>query len=305
MPEIAYARPKPLTPARPPGRGPTAEPTKEDELSDPLTKEEIDDLAQRWYRTLDVHAPVEELHAMILDGTDNEMAFPEMTTHGHAEFTVWYEKVTRRFFDEVHTLKKVEPSIEGATASVKVVVNWRASVWEPPSPNSKLLHMDAFQTWEVVRSPDTGKAVIKRYVVDGFKDLPDSDGGLGVDPRDVILAYYKSVNAGDWQRWLSLFREDVVIDEQLAGHLEGLDSLRGAIDVMEKGYSTFQNVPKHIVCQGDEAGVFSHILAANAAGEPIEAEVANYVKLREGKIAYMATVHDTRPFDPFVNQKLE
>ena len=156
-----------------------------------------------------------------------------------------------------------------------------------------------------MHSPDTGKAVIKRYVVDGFKDLPDSSGGLGVDPRDVILAYYKSVNAGDWQTWLSLFEEHVVIDEQLAGHVEGLDRLRGAIDVMEKGYSKFQNVPKHIVCQGDEAAVFSHISAANAAGEPIEAEVANYFKLRDGKIAYMATFHDTRPFDPFVNQKLD
>ena len=121
----------------------------------------------------------------------------------------------------------------------------------------------------------------------------------------MILAYYKSVNAGDWQTWLSLFQEDVVIDEQLAGHMEGLDSLHGAIDAMKKGYSTFQNVPKHIVCQGDKAAVFSHISATNAAGEPIEAEVANYFKLRDGKIAYMATFHDTRPFDPFVNQKLE
>ena len=267
-------------------------------MSNPLTTEEINDLAERWYRALDVHAPVEELHAMILDSQDNEMAFPEMTTHGHAEFTVWYEKVTRRFFDEAHTLKKVEPSIDGATASVEVVVNWQASVWEPPSPNSKPLQMDVSQTWEVVRSPDTGTVVIKRYVV----HLPP---GLGDDPRDVILAYYDSANAGDWQTWLSLFQEDVVIDEQLAGHMEGLDSLHGAIEAMKKGYSTFQNVPKHIVCQGDEAAVFSHISATNAAGEPIEAEVANYFKLRDGKIAYMATFHDTRPFDPFIHQKPE
>lgn len=274
-------------------------------MSDPLTREEIDDLAQRWYGALDVHAPVAELHAMILDGQDNEMAFPEMTTHGHAEFTLWSEKVTRRFFDEVHTLKTFEPTIDGDTANVEVLVNWRARVWEPPSPNSKLLHMDVSQTWEVVRSPDTGKAVIKRYIVGPAEELPDSDGGLGVDPRDVILAYYKLANTGDWQEWLSLFREDVVIDEQLAGHLEGLDSLRGGIDGMEKGYSRFQNVPKHIVCQGDEAAVHSHISAANAVGEPIEAEVANYFTLRDGKIAYMANVHDTRPFDPFVNQQLD
>jgi ketosteroid isomerase-like protein len=276
-------------------------------LSDSLTKEEVDDLAERWYRALEVHAPVEELHAMILDGPDNEMVWPppEMTTHGHAEFTVWYEKVTRRFFDEVHTLKKVEPTIDGATASVKVVVDWRASVWEPAAePEQQADPHGRVPDVGSVRSPDTGKAVIKRYVVDDFKNLPDADGGLGVDPRDVILAYYRSVNAGDWQTWLSLFRENVVIDEQLAGHVEGRDSLRGGIDVMEKSYSKFQNVPKHIVCQGEEAAVHSHISAANAAGEPIEAEVANYFKLRDGKIAYMANFHDTRPFDPFVHQKL-
>ena len=97
---------------------------EEDDLSDALTKEEIDDLADRWYKALDVHAPVAELHAMMTD-EGNDMEWPELPTHGHAEFTVWYEKVTRRFFDEVHTVKSVEPTIDGEQrADVKVVVNW-------------------------------------------------------------------------------------------------------------------------------------------------------------------------------------
>jgi ketosteroid isomerase-like protein len=274
-------------------------------LSDPLTKEEIDDLADRWYKALDVHAPVTELHAMMTDD-GNDMEWPELPTHGHAEFTVWYEKVTRRFFDEVHTIKSVEPTIDGdgQRADVKVVVNWKASVWEPPAPKTITLHMDAYQTWEVVRDPATGKALINRYLVDSFTEMPDSDGGLGVDPRDVLIAYYRSANAGDWQTWLTLFQEDVVIDEQLAGHVEGLDILRGAIGGMEKGYSRFQNVPRQMVVQGNNAAVVSHISAANAAGEPIEAEVTNYFQFRDGKISYMANFHDTRPFDPFVNQDL-
>ena len=120
--------------------------------------------------------------------------------------------------------------------------------------------------------------------------------------REVIDRYYELANAGDWQTWLTLFDEEVVIDEQLAGHVEGLDVLRGAIGGMETGYSRFQNVPRHVVVDGEEAAVVSHISAANAAGEPIEAEVANYFRLEDGKIAYMANFHDTRPFDPFVNQ---
>jgi len=120
--------------------------------------------------------------------------------------------------------------------------------------------------------------------------------------REVIDRYYELANAGDWQTWLTLFDEDVVIDEQLAGHVEGLEVLRGAIGGMETGYSRFQNVPRHVVVDGEEATVVSHISAANAAGVPIEAEVANYFRLEEGKIVYMANFHDTRPFDPFVNQ---
>jgi ketosteroid isomerase-like protein len=120
--------------------------------------------------------------------------------------------------------------------------------------------------------------------------------------RETIEAYYDSVNGGDWDRWLTLFADDVKIDEQLAGHVEGIEILRGAIDGLKQGYSKFQNVPKHIVVDGDEAAVVSHISAANAAGVPIEAEVANYFRLENGKIAYMANFHDTRPFDPFVNQ---
>jgi ketosteroid isomerase-like protein len=126
-----------------------------------------------------------------------------------------------------------------------------------------------------------------------------------MNTRQVIESYYTSVNSGDWDTWLTLFDEDVIIDEQLAGHVEGAAILRGAVGGMKKGYSKFQNVPRHVVVDGDTACVVSHISAANAAGVPIEAEVANYFKLTDGKIAYMANFHDSVPFGPFVNQKLD
>lgn len=124
-----------------------------------------------------------------------------------------------------------------------------------------------------------------------------------MDIRDVINKYYDSVNVGDWDTWLTLFDDNVVVDEQLAGHIEGVSILRGGVGVMKKGYSKFQNVPKHIVINGNEACVVSHISAANASGVPIEANVANYFCLERGKITYMANFHDTVPFGPFVNQK--
>lgn len=123
-----------------------------------------------------------------------------------------------------------------------------------------------------------------------------------MNTQEVITQYYQAVNSGNWDFWLTLFDDNVIIDEQLAGHVEGVAVLRGAVDGLKHGYSKFVNTPKHIVVNGDEACVVSHISAANAHGVPIEAEVANYFRLRQGKIAYMANFHDTRPFDPFVHQ---
>lgn len=123
--------------------------------------------------------------------------------------------------------------------------------------------------------------------------------------RGLIDAYYETVNRGDWDAWLALFADAIVMDEQLAGHLEGMSALRGAVNGLKRGYSRFQNKPEHIVIEGSEACVISHISAANASGVSIEANVANYFRLEGNKIAYMATFHDTVPFAPFVNQKLD
>lgn len=142
--------------------------------ADTLTQEEIAGLADRWYKALDVHAPIEELYAMLLD-EGNEMLWPEGPTHGHKEFKGWYDRVTRLFFDEVHTITKVESRIDGDRADVEVVVNWQAKTWNPPEPKSKWLGFDAYQTWEVVRSPETGAPVIKRYAVDKLDPMEGSE----------------------------------------------------------------------------------------------------------------------------------
>ncbi|CAN5720997.1 hypothetical protein BH23DEI1_BH23DEI1_08110 [soil metagenome] len=123
-------------------------------------------------------------------------------------------------------------------------------------------------------------------------------------PREILDAYYDRANAGAWDAWCDLFTEDVVIDEQLAGHIEGLGTLRPMMNGMARAYSAFQNVPTHVLVEADQGAVVSHISAANAAGVPIEADVMNYFRFRGGKIAYMANFHDARPFAPFLEQDL-
>jgi len=121
--------------------------------------------------------------------------------------------------------------------------------------------------------------------------------------RDVIDRYYECVNAGDWEGWLELFDERLVMDEQLAGHLEGLNMLRGAVAGIKSIYSRFQNTPRYIVINGTQACVVSHISAVSASGEPIEVEAANYFYIEEGRITYMANFHDSRPFAPILDPR--
>lgn len=131
-----------------------------------LTNESINEFAKAWYRKLDVHAPMVELLPMLTDA-ELEMVFPEATITGWAGFEGWFQRVIRIFFDEVHTVKVVEPVINGDEAQVKVVVQWEASVWNPPAANSARIKCDAFQTWIVALQ--NGKPVIKKYVVDGLE----------------------------------------------------------------------------------------------------------------------------------------
>jgi hypothetical protein len=134
----------------------------------PLTQAEVQAFAEDWYRKLDVHAPLEDFVPLLAeDGV--EMVFPEATVTGFEGFKGWYERVIGIFFDEVHTVKEASLTEAGTQSEVKVVVRWEASVWNPPAPYSDRIILDAYQTWQVKRSPESGKVVITRYVVDSLE----------------------------------------------------------------------------------------------------------------------------------------
>lgn len=141
-------------------------------LAAPLTAAEVKDLAARWYRKLDVHAPLVELLPLVDENP--QMKFPEATLRGLAEFESWYERVIRIFFDEVHTVKSVKTEMVEDGARVKVVVRWEASVWNPPAATSQRIKLDAYQTWFIRRSETTGEPVIVQYTVDELKYDKDS-----------------------------------------------------------------------------------------------------------------------------------
>jgi ketosteroid isomerase-like protein len=114
--------------------------------------------------------------------------------------------------------------------------------------------------------------------------------------RDVIEKYYQLANKGDWEAWCDLFAVDQVMDEQLAGHIEGRQTLRSMMKGFPQMYASFSNEPRHIIVEGDTAAAVSHISAVTHSGAAIEAEVCNYYELTGGAISYMANFHDTAPF---------
>jgi len=117
-----------------------------------------------------------------------------------------------------------------------------------------------------------------------------------MDTRDVVVRYYELANQGDWDGWTDLFSDDQVMDEQLAGRVEGQDTLRQMMKGFPAMYTSFQNVPRHFVIEGEQAAVVSHISATTPRGASIEVDVANYFRIIDGRITYMANFHDTTPF---------
>ena len=138
-----------------------------------LTETEVKAFVEDWYLVkLDAHVPPSEIAPMVMSNV--EFVLPETTFTGRDKFVEWYERIITTFFDEVHTITELSVTPRGDRADVSVVVNWQTKVWQPPAPKSSWLGFDAYQTWEVVRSPETGAVAIQRYVVDRFEPMPGS-----------------------------------------------------------------------------------------------------------------------------------
>lgn len=140
-----------------------------------LTESAVRAMADEWFRKLDEHVrEVELLPLLVSEGLVQN--WPDYKVQSLGDFEGWYQRALRLFFDEQHTLKdfKVTLNSDGSKADVKLVVNWKASVWTPGDRNSKRLDMDAYQSWEVVPSPQTGKPQIKTINVDDVKLMPGS-----------------------------------------------------------------------------------------------------------------------------------
>jgi ketosteroid isomerase-like protein len=122
-----------------------------------------------------------------------------------------------------------------------------------------------------------------------------TEAEMQMDTREIIDRYFDYVNSGRWDDYLALFADDIVMDEQLMGHVEGIDQVRKSTAAL-RDYPGFRNEPREKVVEGDRAVVICHITSPLPDGSRIEADVANFYRMRDGKIAYFANYHDTAPF---------
>lgn len=117
-----------------------------------------------------------------------------------------------------------------------------------------------------------------------------------MDTRETVTRYYELANRGAWDEWCDLFAPDQVMDEQLAGHVEGRETLRAMMRGFPGLYAEFANVPRHVVVDGQQAAVVSRISARTVDGAVVEADVCNYFVVVDGLIRYLSNHHDSAPF---------
>jgi ketosteroid isomerase-like protein len=121
-----------------------------------------------------------------------------------------------------------------------------------------------------------------------------------MDNHEIVRNYFDNVNAGKWDEYLALFDDKIVMDEQLMGHVEGIEHVRQSIEML-KAAPKFQNHLKVMVVEGDKAMARWHISTLGPKGEAIEADGVNYYEFKNGKIVYFSNYHDTKPFQPVLD----
>lgn len=125
--------------------------------------------------------------------------------------------------------------------------------------------------------------------------------------HEIVEKYFEYANAGEWDKWCDLFSEDMVYEEQLAGRIEGRETMRPMMAGFPDAYKSFVNAVRHIVVSGNQGAAVSHISARamKYPDEAIEAEAMLYLHFKDGKIVFAQNFHDSKPFAPFLRQLSE
>jgi len=114
--------------------------------------------------------------------------------------------------------------------------------------------------------------------------------------REVIESYFECVNSGRWDDYVELFAENIVMQEQLLGRIEGKADLAKGIEGL-RGNPDFHNYPLEIITEGNIGVALWNIKSPKPNGEMLDLKGANYYTVENNKITYFANFHDTKPFE--------
>jgi ketosteroid isomerase-like protein len=117
-----------------------------------------------------------------------------------------------------------------------------------------------------------------------------------MNTRELVQAYFDMINSGDWDNWVALFADNIVIDEALSGHMEGMEAVRQSAAGIQQGFQRFTNSIDELVVEGDKAMVVCTIDATTGMGTHLRSTGANFYRVADGKIVYMSSFHDKEPF---------
>lgn len=117
-----------------------------------------------------------------------------------------------------------------------------------------------------------------------------------MNTREVVEDYFKYINSGDWSNWLTLFSEETIFDDAVSGRLQGLQAMQECADGMVREFDSFTNTVQEIVVEGEKCMVVCNIDAKTKSGKKLESPGANFYRVVDGKIIYMSSYHDPRPF---------
>ncbi len=117
-----------------------------------------------------------------------------------------------------------------------------------------------------------------------------------MNAKDIVIKYFEGINNHDWDIWLSLFDDNVIIDEAVSGHMEGIHSMKESIEGIKNNFSKFKNNIQEIVAESNKVMVVCRIEATTMNGFSFESTGANFYNIANGKIIYMASFHDKEIF---------
>ncbi len=117
-----------------------------------------------------------------------------------------------------------------------------------------------------------------------------------MNTKEIIETYFHCINQEDWDTWLTLFDDQIVVDEALSGHLEGIQAMGDSVTGIQQLFSKFENHIQEIVVEGEQGMVVCRIEAVTLSGVAIKSVGANFYRIAKDKITYMASFHDRTPF---------